>query len=191
MTFDISETSEEWRPIPGYEGTYEASTLGRIRALDRVTDRGRRWKGRIMTPVALRNGYLIVTLWRDGSQRTPLVHRLVLSAFVGEPQEGQEARHANGDRADNRIANLSWGTHSENQYDQVAHGTHHHASLDQCPSGHPYDDENTYVYPGRPHRGCRACRRENGRKWRAANPERAREINRAANLRYQNKKKAS
>lgn len=157
MDFDALE--EEWRPIPGYEGAYEASSLGRIRALDRVTDRGRRWKGRVMTPAPLRNGYLTVSLWRHGTQRTPLVHRLVLSAFVGEPADDQEALHANGDRADNRLVNLSWGSHSDNQYDQVAHGTHHHASLTHCPSGHPYSEENTYIYPGRPHRGCRTCRR--------------------------------
>ena len=183
--------NEEWRPIPGYEGAYEVSSFGRVRSLDRVTDRGRRWKGRMMTPAALRNGYLVVTLWRDGAQRTPLVHRLVLTAFVGDPLEGHEALHRNGVRDDNRLDNLAWGTHSDNQYDQIAHGTHPKASLTHCPSGHPYDEANTYVYPGRPHRGCRICRRENARKWKEANPERARELNRAAQLRYQDKKRAA
>jgi hypothetical protein len=32
-----------------------------------------------------------------------------------------------------------------------------HGSETHCPSGHPYDDFNTYVYP-RGGRGCRVCR---------------------------------
>src|SRR5579885_1363956 len=46
----------------------------------------------------------------------------------------------------NRLTNLSWGTHSENQFDQVAHGTHHHAAKDRCPAGHAYDAANTYIF---------------------------------------------
>jgi hypothetical protein len=163
----MAETIEEWRAIPGYEGSYEVSNLGRVRSLDRITDRGRRWRGRLMNPCPLQNGYLIVTLWRDGKQRTPLVHRLVLLAFVGPATDSYEALHANGDRADNRIANLSWGTHSNNQFDQVAHGTHPQASKTHCPQGHPYNDENTYHVPGRgAHRTCRTCRREYQRNYK-------------------------
>lgn len=180
---------ERWAPIPGYEGAYEVSDRGNVRSLDRVTDRGRRWKGRVMTPSPMRNGYMTVTLWRDGRQRSRLVHRLVLDAFVGKAPEGHEALHANGDRGDNRLANLSWGTHSENQLDQVSHGTHHRASRTHCPAGHPYDAENTYTYPGKPHRACRVCRAKYIREWRANNPERARELDRAAEARYRAKRK--
>jgi len=145
----------------------------------------------MMTPCPLQNGYLIVTLWRDGKQTSPLVHRLVLSAFESEPTPGQEARHLNGDQTDNRAANLRWGTHSENQLDQVEHGTHCHASLTHCPSGHPYSDENTYVYPNGRHRACRICRRENARRWREQNPERWRELSRRASRRHDEKRKAA
>lgn len=182
--------AEEWRAVPGYEGAYEVSNLGAVRSLDRVTDRGRRWKGRAMTPSPMRNGYLIVTLWKDGKQKSPLVHRLVLAAFVGPAPDGCESLHANGARDDNRLANLSWGTHAQNQADQLAHGTHAHASRTQCPAGHPYDDTNTYVYPGeRTHRACRLCRAENLRRWKSRNPERAREIGAAAQRRYLARKK--
>ncbi|HEV7195571.1 MAG TPA: NUMOD4 motif-containing HNH endonuclease, partial [Pedococcus sp.] len=140
------------------------SNLGRVRSLDRITDRGRKWRGRIMSPAPMGpSGYLVVTLWRDGKQRTALVHRLVLTAFVG-PSDF-EVRHKYGDPADNRLAHLAWGTHSENQFDQVAHGTHANASKDECPAGHAYDEANTYVYPGRAHRGCRACRRSYARNY--------------------------
>lgn len=159
-----SDQIEHWRPVRDYPG-YEVSTLGRVRSIDRVTDRGRKWRGRMMTPSSMPRGYQVVTLWREGKQRTALVHRLVLAAFVGPAPEGMEALHADGDATNANLANLSWGTHAENQADQVEHGTHHNASKDRCPSGHPYDDANTYVYPGRAHRGCRTCRREHAREY--------------------------
>lgn len=43
----------------------------------------------------------------------------------------------------------------------------------QCPSGHPYDDENTYLSP-QGHRTCRTCRRDRQRADYAANPEKYR-----------------
>lgn len=156
---------EQWRPVVDYEGSYEVSDQGRIRSLDRITDRGRKWRGRMMSAAPLPNDYLIVTLWRGGRQRTPLIHRLVLTAFVGPAPDGHEALHKDGDRANNALSNLAWGTHSENQYDQVAHGTHFQARKTHCPAGHPYDDENTYTTPGRVHRACRACRREYQRNY--------------------------
>lgn len=179
---------EQWLPIPGYVGSYEVSNLGRVRAPDRITDRGRKWRGRTLTPSPMPRGYRVVTLWRDGKQKSALVHRLVLLAFVGPSPEGMEGLHKNGNPADNALSNLAWGTHSENQLDQVAHGTHPKASKEACPSGHPYDEANTYVYPGGAHRACRQCRRENGRKWHAANPERAKEHMANATRRYRAKK---
>jgi hypothetical protein len=163
--FDMSDTIvpksdqlERWRPIPGYEGSYEVSDLGSVRSLDRITDRGRKWRGRTLAPAVMPRGYLIVTLWRDGKQRSALVHRLVLSAFVGPAPDGTEALHGDGDPANNMLSNLSWGTHAENQADQVAHGTHANASKTRCRAGHFYDEANTYSYPGRSKRGCRSCR---------------------------------
>ncbi len=156
---------ERWRPVVGYEGAYEVSDLGRVRSLDRVTDRGRKWRGRMMSPCPLQNDYVIVTLWREGKQRSPLVHRLVLAAFVGPAPDGHEALHRDGNRANNQLSNLAWGTHSENEYDKVSHGTHRQASKTHCPSGHPYSPENTI--PGRRHRMCRTCRREWGRIYAA------------------------
>ena len=33
---DDYDLDEEWRDIPGYEGCYQASSLGRLRSLNRV-----------------------------------------------------------------------------------------------------------------------------------------------------------
>ena len=51
------------------------------------------------------------------------VHRLILEAFVGPCPDGHQACHVNGNRFDNRPANLRWGTSRENNLDRLAHGT--------------------------------------------------------------------
>lgn len=60
---------------------------------------------------------------RQGARVRRYVHRLVLEAFIGPAPEGQEGRHLNGDRMDNRIDNLAWSTHAENCADRMIHGT--------------------------------------------------------------------
>jgi hypothetical protein len=51
------------------------------------------------------------------------MHRLVLEAMVGACPGGMQARHLNGDKHDNRTANLAWGTKRQNESDKVRHGT--------------------------------------------------------------------
>jgi len=151
--------TETWRPVADYEGAYEVSDLGRVRSIARITSHGHRRRGVTLKPVPMPSGYLIVNLWWANQPRIWLIHRLVLIAFVGLQPDGMEALHRDGDPGNNTLSNLRWGTHSENQLDQVAHGTHANAAKDRCREGHLFDDANTYTYPGRNKRGCRACRR--------------------------------
>lgn len=65
-------------------------------------------------------GYLVVSV---GNRRTELVHRLVLEAFVGECPPGQQCRHLDGSKTNNRLDNLCWGTPAEDALDRVGHGT--------------------------------------------------------------------
>lgn len=110
--------TERWLPIPGFGGAYDASTLGRIRSR-------RRGLPRILTGCDAGDGYWRVRLTQDGCAVTRPVHRLVLLAHVGPAAPGEEARHLNGIRSDNRLSNLAWGTHPENCQDRIRHGTQH------------------------------------------------------------------
>jgi hypothetical protein len=101
----------DWRPVPGHED-YEVSSVGQVRRVD---------SGRILKPRVHAEGYHIVALGRGG--RDKLVHRLVLSAFVGPAPEGLVARHLNGVPGDNTVSNLTWGTQQQNMQDSVDHGT--------------------------------------------------------------------
>lgn len=157
---DVSarEHLEEWRPIPGFVGLYEASSLGRIRSPRRIL------KQRLNN-----KGYPVVELSKDGRSRESLVHRLVLKAFCGNPPTGGECRHLNGIPTDNQIENLAWGSHSQNSVDQVTHGTHRNTRKTSCPQGHEFTPENTYIQPSNGGRRCRTCAETDQLKsyWRA------------------------
>lgn len=153
---------EQWRPVLGYEGYYEVSDFGRVRSLDRIGAQGRRYQGTILAQMRGRTGYRQVNLHCSG-QVTHLVHRLVLLAFAGPAPEGMEVRHRNGDRADNTLANLAWGTHLENMRDQREHGTHKNSVKTHCPAGHPYAGDNLKIEKSGTRR-CTVCRRESSRR---------------------------
>lgn len=119
------EQKEQWKPIVGYEGLYEVSDLGRVRAMFDNWN-GRYKAGRIIKPQRNSNGYLKVGLYYPGAnqfakQRT--IHTLVLEAFNGPRPPGKEVRHKDGVRQNNRHDNLIWGTRKENMQDAIGHGT--------------------------------------------------------------------
>lgn len=150
--------SEQWRKIPGYEGAYEASNLGRVRSVDREIIG--RWgphlrRGRILREFVDQDGYLRVAPSLHGKARSVGVHRLVLLAFVGPRPDGYVALHADGNPANNSPSNLSWGTYSDNTFDAVAHGTHRQTRKTHCPQGHPYSAANTRMDGGS--RKCKTC----------------------------------
>ncbi|MDR3018665.1 NUMOD4 motif-containing HNH endonuclease [Delftia acidovorans] len=118
--------TEQWKPIAGYEGFYEISTLGRVRSLPRIDSIGRARKGRMKaTPIDRTSaGYRFVGLCRDGVARKLDVHVLVLEAFVGpRPSPDMEACHEDGDRANPALSNLRWDTAKGNAADRRRHGT--------------------------------------------------------------------
>ncbi len=116
----MTSAAENWRDIPGYEGRYQASDLGRIRSLDRRVACGngatRMMKGRVLRPACQkRDPHLSVVLGHGAAGSA--VHRLVAAAFLGPCPEGQEVRHLDGDPQNNRAENLAYGTRTENILD--------------------------------------------------------------------------
>lgn len=78
----------------------------------------------MLKPYLEKNGYLSVTPYRgDGRAQKRLINVLVLEAFVGPRPKGHVCRHLDGDKTNNRLANLAWGTVRENAMDKVSHGT--------------------------------------------------------------------
>lgn len=133
---------EEWRDVPGFEGRYQVSDLGRVRSVDRrvraVSKAGREYS-RAVNGVELRpgmcRGYKIVNLHPQG---TIAVHLLVARAFIPNPDGLPEVNHVNGVKANCRADNLEWTTKSGNQLHAVAIGLKVQAKRVRAPSGAEY-----------------------------------------------------
>lgn len=109
---------EIWKDIPGYEGMYQVSNMGRVMSMDYMHT----GKRKIRKLGTTRDGYNIVELWLNGENKTYLVHRLVWIAFNGPIPEGMEVNHISEDKTDSSLSNLNllsksqnirWGTRTE------------------------------------------------------------------------------
>lgn len=68
-------------------------------------------------------GYNSVSLCHNNKKVTRHVHRLVCSAFHGQPEKKSlQVRHLDGNPQNNLPENLAWGTQIENWQDREAHG---------------------------------------------------------------------
>lgn len=111
--------TENWKQIPLEEALgYEVSNLGHMRSWwgkhRNILSSPRGLKLRLLPSKRLQTSLC----WR----KQHFVHRLVLLAFVGPPEAGQECRHLDGDPTNNKLGNLKWGTKSENMADRDLHG---------------------------------------------------------------------
>lgn len=104
---------EIWKPIPGYEKQYAASSRGRIRNAKGLIKKQRlhRSAGGWM--------YRKVDLYKNNKRKTFRVQRLILMTFKGLPPKKIVARHMDGDTFNNAIENLEWGTQTENLLDFI------------------------------------------------------------------------
>lgn len=109
------EAEEVWKPIPGYEGLYEVSDIGRV--LSKRTNRP-------LKPNVMNHGYACVHLYSGGKQTRAVktVHQLVAQAFIPNPQGHREVNHKNFLRRDNRVDNLEWMSRKENVQHALAAG---------------------------------------------------------------------
>jgi hypothetical protein len=114
----MTTDKERWEYIPGLDNFYMANRLGKVKSIDRVIPFMKKHTirrfGKILKTNIGRDGYEMVTINYNGSQKTLYIHRLVAKTFVDNPENKLQVNHKNGIKTDNRVINLEWVTHSEN-----------------------------------------------------------------------------
>ena len=109
---------EIWKDIRGYEGSYQASNLGRIRSLDRLINykNGKKvfYKGIILTPEINNGGYFEIQLSTNTKYKHYKVHRLIAETFISNPNNLPIINHKDHNKLNNNINNLEWCTRKYN-----------------------------------------------------------------------------
>lgn len=97
--------NEQWADIPGFEDYYQVSNMGRVRSVR---------TGRILKNHLAKRRYYVVALCVNRRQTTCLIHRMVATAFVPNPDKKPQVNHIDGDVTNNLVSNLEWVTYYEN-----------------------------------------------------------------------------
>jgi hypothetical protein len=102
---------EVWKDIPGYDGVYKVSNLGRAKSLKFN-------KEKILKLNSDGRGYCVACLCKDGKTKTFLAHQLVAMAFLNHQPNGMKLviDHINNDKSDNRVDNLHIVSQRSNVY---------------------------------------------------------------------------
>ena len=122
-----SNMEEIWKDIPGYEGYYQVSNIGRVKSLERIVHykpgsksanphKSHIVRERILTQRVADTGYYVVTLSKGAKRKIALVHRLIACSFITnkDPAAMRDINHKDGCRTNNDIDNLEWCTRSYN-----------------------------------------------------------------------------
>ena len=106
--------------MSGHTPGYEVTPDGRVFSVDS------NWRGygqRELTQTLNSHGYPSVRMTINGVRSRRLVHSLVAAQYLPQrPSRAHEVRHLNGDKTDNSVSNLAWGTRKENADDRERHG---------------------------------------------------------------------
>ena len=131
-----SYATECWLPVVGFEGYYEVSSFGRVRALERIVQltnhpklKQRTFKARILgqkinIPHGKNGKYarMQVGLSKENKHYTRNVARLVAEAFIPNHHGAPFVLHLDDDATNNCVCNLQWGDHAENVRQMVERG---------------------------------------------------------------------
>lgn len=107
LAMELIEELLDWRDIENYEGLYRVSEWGDVMSIgnDEKKLLRLRYSG---------DGYLQVTLFKNGIRKTYRVHRLVATAFCEGAEEFECVNHKDEDKTNNHYDNLEWCTKEYN-----------------------------------------------------------------------------
>lgn len=104
---------ELWKDVPGYDGSYRVSNMGRVKSVEKARPTGegyrfiRIYPERILRAAVVQR-YFQVGLCLNGKLKCHKVHRLVASCFVPGYFDGAIVNHIDGNPLNNKADNLEW-----------------------------------------------------------------------------------
>ncbi len=106
------------KDVIGYEGKYAIDKDGNVYSKNyRRTGRTQKLK-----PGLSSNGYLQVSLWKDGKIKGKTVHRLVAQAYLSDFSKELQVDHIDRDKLNNNLSNLRMVSLSQNQWNRSPKG---------------------------------------------------------------------
>ena len=114
---------EEWRDIRSYEGLYQVSNLGNVKSFNnRIKNKNPMI---LKQTIDRKNGYLTVSLSKNGKKKIHRVHKLVASIFIDNPNNYPVINHKDGNKLNNCVDNLEWCTYKQNIIHSWKNGLSH------------------------------------------------------------------
>ncbi len=87
---------------------------------------GEREKAQTLGP----QGYKYVTLYKDNKSKKLTIHRLLMLAFVDNPEGKRTVNHKDGNKLNNSLDNLEWNTDAENIQHAYSSGLYKNRAID-------------------------------------------------------------
>lgn len=103
-----------WKKIAEYED-YKIHRDGRVKRLVSKYSR----KERILKHSIASNGYVQISLCKDGKAKVFRLHRLLAETFISNPENKPQVNHKDGNKKNYSLSNLEWMTASENNLHSI------------------------------------------------------------------------
>jgi len=118
--------NEIWKEFIFQDYCYAVSNLGKVKSFKKLVERKngnyiqeeKILKGYISKDY----GYVYVRLGKIRKSKLFTIHKLVCKYFIGGRPSRYDIRHLDGNKLNNNINNLCYGSRSENERDKIIHG---------------------------------------------------------------------
>ena len=110
--------NEIWKDIENFEGLYQISNLGNVKALRKISG-FLILKEKLLKPTLKSNGYIQIDLCKNAIRYKFYVHRLVAKHFINNCNNYPCVNHIDFNRSNNTWTNLEWCTYEYNNIHSI------------------------------------------------------------------------